>query len=340
MEKVRVGILGSGFAGRTHAEAISKYVKNAQLVAVAGGSRAPGLAADYGVDEEASVESLLKRDDIEAVIVATPHEFHAEQAIMAAKHGKHVLVEKPLATAIEDCDALIETCQTAGVNLMTAQTQRYRRGNRIAKQMIGEGAIGRVLMVEELQIITKPVGQPGQYESVGRLLGHGVHNPDRARWFVGDEVEWVSGIATTYTEPAPVESSSMVLLRFRNGCAATIWCTWECPPPGIPNSAFRVRVMGEKGVLDVDGYGLAKFGDNEGWKVVYEQPKFDIRVDPLSPIRMESYSLQDQEFINSIVEQRPPEVTGEDGRAAVEIALAAYESNSSGRVVHLPLKRS
>ena len=98
--------------------------------------------------------------------------------------------------------------------------------------------------------------------------------------------------------------------------------------------------MGEKGVLDVDGYGLAKFGDSEGWKIIYEQPKFDIRVDPLSPIRMESYSLQDQEFINSIVEQRPPEVTGEDGRAAVEIALAAYESNGSGRVVHLPLKRS
>jgi predicted dehydrogenase len=88
----------------------------------------------------------------------------------------------------------------------------------------------------------------------------------------------------------------------------------------------------------VDGYGLTKLGTGTGWEVIYEQPAFDFRADPFSPIRMESYSLQDQEFVNSIVEGRSPEVTGEDGRAAVEIAVAVYRASELGQAIHLPLR--
>lgn len=344
MESVGVGIIGSGFMGRTHSEAVSRYVQGAHLVAVAGGSRAPQLAADYGVDLEESVESLLKRADLQAVIVTSPHAAHAEQTIMAAKYGKHVLVEKPMATSIEDCDAMIEACTTAGVNLMAGQSQRYRRGNMIAKRLIQDGAIGRILMVEELQLNAgglgkMPTWQSGQ-ENVGTMLGYGVHNLDRLLWFVEDKVEWVSGITTSYLEEAPVEASSALLIKFRGGVAATLWCTFECPGPGFPNMGFRARVMGDKGMLDVDGFGLTKLGTGDGWEIVYEQPQFDFRADPLAQIRLESFSMQAQEFINSIGEGRAPAITGEDGRAAVEIALAAHLASATGAAVRLPLERA
>lgn len=130
----------------------------------------------------------------------------------------------------------------------------------------------------------------------------------------------------------------MMLIKFRNGVAATVWSTFECPKPGLPQSGFRARIIGDKGVIDVDGYGLTQIGHGDSWEVVYEQPKFNFRAEPLSPIRMESYGLQAQEFINSIIEQRPPAVTGEDGCAAVELALAAYESSRLGKTIYLPLK--
>ena len=96
MSKIRFGIVGSGFMGRTHAEAVQK-LPNATLIAVAGGSRAPGLAEGCGVALEASVEALLRRPDIDAVVITTPHHLHVDETVLGLAEGKHVLVEKPLA---------------------------------------------------------------------------------------------------------------------------------------------------------------------------------------------------------------------------------------------------
>src|SRR4051794_11242362 len=110
-QPIGIGIIASGYMGRTYAECVARYCTGARLVAVAGGSRAPGLAADYGIDAEASVEALLQRDDVTAVIITSPQSAHAEQTALAAKYGKHVLVEKPMATSTAECQSMIDACQ-------------------------------------------------------------------------------------------------------------------------------------------------------------------------------------------------------------------------------------
>jgi predicted dehydrogenase len=343
MNELRVGIIGSGFMGRTHSEAIAHYVNGARLICIAGGQDASRIAADYGVDFINSVEELVESDCIDAVIIATPQVVHAQQTILAARQGKHVLVEKPVTISLDQCDAMITACREAGVNLMVAQSQRYRKGNQIAKEILHRGEIGRILMIEESQINTGGLASlpawQSKKENLGTLLGYGVHNIDRLRWFLEDEVQWIVGITTNYTEDVLAEASSMMLMKFRKGTSASLWCTFEAPQPGLPASGFRVRIVGEKGLLDVDSFGLTQIGKGDHWEVLYEQPKFNFRTDPFSPIRMEAYHKQDQEFIDSILEKRQPAVTGEDGRAAVEIALAAYESSRLGRVVHLPIQQ-
>src|SRR5262247_3761604 len=93
---IGIGILGSGYMGRTYAECVARYNSGSRLVAVAGGSRAPSLAADYGVNAEPDVDALLARADVDAVIITSPQSAHCEQTLAAAAHGKHVLVEKPM----------------------------------------------------------------------------------------------------------------------------------------------------------------------------------------------------------------------------------------------------
>ncbi len=148
MDTVGVGMIGSGYIARTCTECISKYNEGGRLVAVTGGTRAPVLAEDYGMDVEPSLEALLSRSDVDAVLVATPHQVHAEQVIAAAEHGKHVLVEKPMATNVADCDAMIAACEKAGITLSVIQTLRYRVVFKRAKQLIDEGRIGKVHMTQ------------------------------------------------------------------------------------------------------------------------------------------------------------------------------------------------
>lgn len=344
MQRVRVGILGSGFMGRTQAEAIRKWVSNAELIAVAGGTRAPQLAKDYEIDLEKTVGALLARDDIDAIIVTTPHAVHAEQAILAAENGKHILMDKPMATTVEDCNAMIEACDAAGVNLMVGQTQRFRVVNATAKKLIDEGRIGRVLMMRETQIETGGLENlpPWQSlpENVGLLLAHGVHNLDRMRWLIGDEAAQVTAHSGSYREETAVELSSMSLFRFRSGAVGSLWCEWECPAPGFPKASSSAWIMGEDGVLDLDAYGQLRLGIEGSWTIVCEQAPIDWRgKGMLDPIRMKAYQLQGQEFVDSILDGRPPSVTGEEGRAAVEMALAAYRSSDTGQMIRLPLGR-
>jgi len=129
--EIGIGIIGSGYMGRTYAECVARYNNGARLIAVAGGSRAPGLAADYRVDAEPSVEALLERADIQAVIVTSPQSAHCQQTLVAAKHGKHVLVEKPMATSTGECREMIHSCQRPA-----SHCQSSNRGDTAARLVV------------------------------------------------------------------------------------------------------------------------------------------------------------------------------------------------------------
>jgi predicted dehydrogenase len=339
MAELRIGLVGSGFMGRTHAEAVAKYTHGARLVAVTGGTHAIELAQDYGIAEEESLEALLTRSDVDAVIVSTPQHVHAEQVVLAAHYRKHVLVEKPMAASVDDCRAMNRACGEAGVTLMVAFTQRFRRGNMEAKRLIDSGAIGPVRMIRETMVgvdgrRTYPRWQQSR-ENGGTLLGYGVHSIDRIRWFAGSEVESVMAHSVSPLE-AEVEYSSMVFLQLANGISASLLCDMECPAPGFPHAAFHSWVIGQTGILDLDAYGELRMGTEGTWRVLFQQEQIDWQKDgKFSPVRMQSFRDQDQEFIESVAEGRVPQITGIDGERAVEVALAAYASSGLRRSVNL-----
>jgi predicted dehydrogenase len=339
MSEFGIGVIGSGFMGRTNAETVSKYLPGARLVAIAGGNRAAQLAADYNVACEPSVAALLDRPDIGAVFISTPHSAHAENAIAAAERGKHILLDKPMAASVIECDRILEAARQSKVNLMIMFGQRFRTVNIEAHRLIRENAIGRITAIHSYALNSGGLAAlpPWQSrpENLGTLFGHGVHNIDQIRWFTGDEVSTVAA-RVQREAPSNNEVSTMAALGLRGGAAATLWVSWTSSPPGFPNSGFSARVIGEKGMLDLDAYSYLRLGRNGAWETIAEQAPIDFKgKGMLDPVRLEAYAKQGTEFLNSIRERRRPSVTGEDGRAAVLVALAAYQSAAENRMVSL-----
>jgi len=337
MSDLGIALLGSGYMGQTYAECISKYNTRGKLVAISGGRRAPGLAANYGVDYVAEYADLLARPDVDAVLIATPHSLHLEQVLAAAEQGKHVLVEKPMATSVADCDAMIAACARAGVTLEVIQTLRFRGTPARAKALIDDGAIGRVHMIRGQSLGQNYVIDTASWaalpENGGAFLDMGVHNFDIMRFWTGSEVHRVFSHVTTYGSVKAPGLSAMTQLTFTNGVAGQQWTSFEVPSAQLTTSQHRYIVVGEKGILDIDGYGKLHLSNGDSWELVWEQPAIDFIKRPLDPARLEAFFTQTQSFIDDVLDKRPPTVSGLDGRAAVAIVEAAWESARTGESV-------
>jgi len=339
MAELRIAILGSGYMGRTHAECIARHARRAQLVAIAGGRRAEGLAADYGVAFEPDFEALLDRTDVDAVLIATPHSQHCAQVLQAASAGKHVLVEKPMATSVDDCTRMIEACAAAGVRLQVIQTQRFRGAIWRTRKLVAEGAIGRVRMFEGRSLFNAyVVGQSpwaGEPEQGGAFLDTGVHFFDLMRFVLGAEAESIFATIRTFGDVPLPGLNAMCQIGFSGGITAQHWMSYQMPEPSLPHSEHRYLVVGETGMIDVDAYGKVQLADAGAWRTVWEQPPIDYVNRPLDPVRLEAFLNQTQAFIDDVLDGRPDTVSGADGRAAVALVMAAWESSRSGQAIRL-----
>jgi predicted dehydrogenase len=338
-EEIRIGLLGSGYMGKTYAECMTKYNKRTRLVTIGGGLRAPGLAEEYAVDYTATYEEMLARSDVDAVLIATPHSLHRDQVVLAAQHGKHVLCEKPMSTNVADCTVMIDACRQAGVVLEVIQTLRFRGALARARQLILEGRIGAVWMIRGQTLrqdyIIDTASWAALPENGGAVLDMGVHNFDIMRFLTGANVLRVFSHVTTYgSSPAP-GMTAMTQLTFDNGVSAQQWTSFEFHANHMTDSQHRYIVSGEKGVLDIDGYGKLILCTEQGEELIWEQPPIDFVNRPMEPSRLEAFYTQIQAFVDDILDGRPPTVSGEDGRAAVAIVEAALQSAATGKAVEI-----
>jgi predicted dehydrogenase len=346
MASVRIGMVGSGFMAHTYAEVVARYAQGGALVAIAEGSRAPDLARRYGVAHEPTLARLLARDDLDAVVLAGPETMRLAQTQAAAAAGKHVLAEKPMATSVAECDAMIAACDAAGVRLMIVQTQRFRGVHQRAKRLITEGQIGAVRQLRLWSLFpeswTVPVvGQRPWYADpdAGIFMSQCVHNFDLMRWLAGSEARRVFANVGSHGAHGLPNLSTVAIVEFASGAVGQLWTSLELPGGTFPDSQFRSQVVGERGLLDFDGYthlDLSSPATNHEWQRVWTQPPLD-PMDPLDPVRLESFTGQVQDFLDCIRQDRPPIVTGTDGRAAVELCQAALLSGRTGQPVDLPL---
>jgi predicted dehydrogenase len=337
-----VGILGAGFMGQTYARAINTLVPGATLAAVAGGSRSEKLANEYGVAYFDTVDELIACDGVDLVCIATPHVCHGEQGLPAARAGKHLIIEKPMACTVRECDAILDACKDTGALCAVMFTQRFRTCPLETKKLLDSDKMGRVLHMRSTQLV--PDGMEGAVPrwqlvpaNVGILMGHGIHNIDQARWFTGQEIRSVFAKVRCISGQYPVDGTSDVLLTMADGSVVSIFCSFELVRPGFERSGGATRIVCELGLIDVDWYGEMRVSFDGGpWEVVAEQEPIDWAGKGfLDPVRLKTYAANINNVIAAIQRGEPLAASGWDGRQAVAAAAAAYESSRSGQEIYL-----
>lgn len=335
------GIVGSGTMAIVYAEALAKQVDGGHLVAIAGGRRAPALAADYGVDALESPEALFARPDVDVVVLATPHTTHLPYTRAAAAAGKHVYTEKPMAVTVAECDGMIAACRDAGVLLTVAKQSRQNPTTVEAKRLIDAGEIGEVRMIRMLSSTigwdVSPDSWIGDPKEGGAYLDWGVHGVDALRWLTGSNaVRAFAQMANYGGLPAP-DTSAMVHYAMDSGAMVQVWMSYEFPPPGLGTN-FQFMIVGSKGMLDLHRYFLKRSTD-EGWETIFEWEPWDWITDAKNERRIGLTARQVQQFTRAVEGGEPLVVTGEEGRAAVEMIEAAQRSARTGEAVAIPLVR-
>lgn len=251
---LRVGIVGCGLIGRKRARALEQ----ARLVAVADQAlaRAESLAAEHpGCVVAASGDALLRRDDVDLVVIATTHDALAALTRAALAHGKHVLVEKPAARHVDELAGLAEAARAAGRLVKVGFNHRFHPGLARAKQLFDAGAVGALMYVRARYGHGGRLGYEHEWRADaalsggGELIDQGVHLIDLARWFAGDFNDVAGHVGTFFWDMA-VEDNGFLLLRAANGSVAFLHasCTeWK--------NLFCFEVFGRDGKLQVDGLG-------------------------------------------------------------------------------------
>jgi UDP-N-acetyl-2-amino-2-deoxyglucuronate dehydrogenase len=327
-------ILGTGMVADYHRQAVEANADlGARLIAV--GHHKPErfaeIGARFGVPCK-SQDDLFADPEVEVVCLCTPSGQHAKQAVAAAKAGKHILVEKPLATTLEDADRMIHACREAGVNLGVVLQRRAEPLFKQVHEAIAAGDLGELT----LGAVTIPYYRSQDYfdqagwrgtwalDGGGVLMNQGIHLVDLLVWYMGDPVE-VTAQAATLHRGIEVEDTLAATLRFANGSLATITATTTAAP-GFPH---RVEIYGTKGGIQLEGEGVS------AWRLVEEgrvRPPDVARAegagsggDPKG-IKPSGHISIMRDFIASVREGRPEEIDGAEGRRSLAAVLAIYRA--------------
>jgi predicted dehydrogenase len=333
------GIIGTGMMGSTYAEALRTQVEHGRLVAVAGGARAEALGAEYGVPAMPTVDALLERSDVDAVVIATPHTTHLPLALAAAGARKHLYLEKPMALDVAACDEILAAARAAGVVVTVASQARYNEISIRARELIDDGTVGPIRMFR----VTSPtvgwdVPAEGWFvdpKEGGAYLDWGPHGCDTLRWFTGSDAVLAFGMLHNFGGIPALDPTAMVSYRLASGAMAQLWMSYEIPAPGL-GSYMQWLCVGSDGMLDFTR-DVLRVGRGDAWRTELELPPWDWLVDPRAPRRIGLTARQVEQFAVAMLDGRSPDITGEDGRAAIEMVEAAIRSARTGQAVAIPL---
>lgn len=358
MKKLRAGVIGCGKVSHTHAKALSELQESEFVAAYSrSADKAAAFSSQYGAAGYNDLDAMLK--EVDAVVVCTPHPFHAGPAVQALKAGVHVLVEKPLASSLKDCDTMIAAAGDSGCKLGTVSQRRWYAPVTRVKQAIDSGRIGDPIlgMVTMLGWRDQPYYRSDPWRGTWKLEGGGVlvnqapHQLDLLQWFMGS-VEELFGYWDNLNHPyIEVEDTAIVVIRFAGGALGNIVVS-NSQKPGLYG---KVHIHGKNGAsVGVQTDGGAMF--IAGMSPVLEPPLNDLWNVPGQESMLEKWRLEDtrffktidaasyyhrlqiQDFLQAVLEDRQPLVTGEEGRKTVELFTGIYRSNRDRRPVQFPLQ--
>ncbi len=344
-EPIRFAIVGCGVISPTHARSISE-LPDAKLVAVCDvvPEKAQALSALYPADAYTCADEMLRRDDIDAVVVLTPSGLHTEVGVQAARAGKHVLVEKPMDVTLEQADRLIQTCAAAGVKLGVISQHRFDPAMMALKKAVDEGKLGQLNFGGSH---TKWFRAQAYYDSGnwrgtwaldggGALINQSIHYVDMLQYIMGPVEELNGYTCTRAHERIEVEDLAVASIKFRSGALGLL----EGSTLAYPGFFARLDVNGTLGSVVIENDQV------KDWYLCSEEPC------PVPPgevggfiggtsskdIWHHSHRRQIQDFIDAIREDREPLVNGHEGRKPLEIVLAVYESSRTGKTIRFGQK--
>jgi predicted dehydrogenase len=340
MDSLRIGLVGAGAISTQHLEAI-EALPSTRLVAVMSASPEHAQAAgeSQGVPWTTRLEELLEREDVDAVTICTPSGLHPAQALAALRAGKHVLVEKPLALTVADADAVIAEAQRRGRVVAVVSQRRFEPAVRTLKAAVDAGRLGRIILVIGEGLYHRP---QSYYDSAawrgtvaldgGVLMNQAIHTVDLIRW-IGGPVSAVAGQVATLGHEMEAEDTAAVAIRFASGALGSMVAT-TCASPEQP---VELRVYGDEGHARLTGALVAEW-DVPGVEApaAKDDTADDPRADPGAPVTRTwgtssaGYLRQYADLVDAVRSGRPPAVTDRDGRDAVEIITAAYQSSRTG----------
>ncbi len=321
---IKFAVIGCGRIAPKHIESI-KEIKGAKLVAVCDivEAKAKDFAEKYTCKYYTDYKELLENEkDVDCINVCTPHAIHAEITIVAAKFGKNVVTEKPMATSLEEADEMIKTCKENNVKLFVIKQNRYNEPIIKLKEALDKGRFGKLFYGNTTVYWTRPQDYYDQdpwrgtkEHDDGVLMNQSSHHIDMLRWLMG-EVEDVHAFTETQTHNIEAEDMGIAVLKFKNGAVGTIVATTSVFPHNLEGS---VTIMGADGSVKVGGTALNKM---EFWHFKdWTNDDEIIAKTSENPPNVYGFGHQKylKEVVNCIENNLPPSIGGEEGRKTLAL---------------------
>ena len=343
-KQFRIAVVGCGRISDRHFDAIDA-TDGLELVAVCDevADRAQAASARWKVPAFTSYPAMLDSVGTDVVALCTPSGLHPRHGIMAAERGRHVISEKPMATRMEEADAFVRACDTAGVHLFVVKQNRLNPSVLLLRRAIDKGRFGRIYMANTTVRWQRPQDYydqapwRGTWEfDGGAFMNQASHYVDMIQWLVGP-VATVSAKTATLARRIESEDSGVAILRFRNGAIGTIEVTMLAYPRNMEGS---ITILGEKGTVKIGGTAMNRI---ENWEFAeYDDDDREAEALRLAPNPLSVYGSGHRPYYENVVQVLRGEATagtdGREGRKSLELILGIYESARTGHEVSLPMR--
>ncbi|MFN8579838.1 MAG: Gfo/Idh/MocA family oxidoreductase [Gemmatimonadaceae bacterium] len=340
----RIALIGCGRISRNHFDALAK-IDGLSLTGACDvvESRARAAGDEFTVPWFTSYEKMLDRVECDVVAVCTPSGLHPAHGILAARAGKHVVCEKPMAITLAAADDLVHACDDAGVQLFVVKQNRLNPPVQLLKRAIDKGRFGRIYLANTTVRWTRPQEYYDQapwrgtweYDG-GALMNQASHYVDLIQWLVGP-VESVLAKTATLARRIETEDTGIAILKFRSGALGVIEVTMLTYPRNLEGS---LTVLGEKGTVKIGGTAVNRV---EHWSFS-DYDDDDKLVDTAGTNPPNVYGFGHEGYYRNVLSvlrgEARPETDGRAGRKSLELILGAYESAKTGAEVPLPLSVS
>ena len=327
---MRVGIVGTGFMGQTHAAGWAATPATIAGVVSKSEDTAVSLTQQYGGKIYPDLASMLP--DVDVVDICTPTHRHHEMTLQAAAAGKHVVCEKPLARTTKQALEMIAACEAAGVKLLVAHVVRFFPEYALAQQKVAAGEIGKTAVIRLKRGSFQPKKAVDNWfvdfeKSGGMMLDLMIHDFDYARWVAGDVTRvYAKNISSSHSD-ASVDHG-LAILTHKNGAISHVEGSWAYPQPMFRT---QLEIAGDNGLIQFDSGQMAAIGLHLH-QTGSEAPDVPL---PSSPLSEGPYTTQIKSFYEHLANDAPVRVTAVDGYKALQIALAAIQSAQTGQPVEI-----